>query len=392
MSTTNRRFFLSSTLSVPVALAAPARKYRVAVIGHTGHGNYGHGIDTVWSAFNQMEVVAVADPHAQGRANAITRTGAKRGYADYREMLRVEKPDLVGIGPRWLDQRVEMVIASAEAGAHIYTEKPFARTPAEADRMVDAVRKNKVKLQIAHQMRATPYTLRAKALIDAGEIGQLQEVRVRGKEDKRAGGEDMMVLGSHLFDIMRYFLGDPKWVSAHVTTNGEELAAKHVTHPTEPLGPVAGNQIAAMFAFNKGVHGYFASRATDQTDPLRFGTWLYGSKGVLFLPNAIYPGGGLYLLRSPAWLPDEQNRWERIEAEPDIAGFGTIGDHEIANALMVADLVRAIEHGSKPICNEEDGRWTIEMVHGVYQAQKSQARVSFPLRERMHPLETEWSQ
>ena len=76
-----------------------------------------------------------------------------------------------------------------------------------------------------------------------------------------------------------------------------------------------------MFAFADGVHGYFASRATDQTDPLRFGTWLYGSKGVLFLPNAIYPGGGLYLLRSPAWLPDERNRWERIDAKPDMAGL-----------------------------------------------------------------------
>ena len=186
---------------------------------------------------------------------------------------------------------------------------------------MEAVRKNKVKLQIAHQMRTSPYTLRAKAMIDAGEIGAIQEVRIRGKEDKRAGGEDMMVLGSHLFDMMRYFLGDPKWVVSHVTSNGEEMAAKHVTKPTEPLGPIAGNQIAAMFAFANGVHGYFASRSTDQTDPLRFGTWLYGSKGVLFLPNAIYPGGGLYLLRSPAWLPDERNRWERIEAKPDISGL-----------------------------------------------------------------------
>jgi len=389
MSMTNRRSFVSSMLSVTAALAAPAKKYRVAVIGHTGHGNYGHGIDTVWTAFNQMEVVAVADPDASGRANALTRTRAKRGYADYREMLRVEKPDLVGIGPRWLDQREEMVTASAEAGAHIYTEKPFARTPAEADRIVQAVRKNKVKLQIAHQMRTAPYTQRAKAMIDAGEIGTIQEVRVRGKEDKRSGGEDMMVLGSHLFDMLRYFLGDPKWVVAHVTTNGEELAAKHVTKPTEPLGPVAGNQIAAMFAFGNGVHGYFASRAADQTDPLRFGTWLYGSKGVLFLPNAIYPGGGLYLLRSPAWLPDERNRWERVDAKPDMAGLGITDDHEIANALMVADLVRAIERDSKPSCNEDDGRWTIEMIHGVYQAQKSRDRVSFPLRERNHQLESE---
>jgi hypothetical protein len=144
-----------------------------------------------------------------------------------------------------------------------------------------------------------------------------------------------------------------------------------------------------MFAFANGVHGYFASRSADQTDPLRFGTWLYGSRGVLFLPNAIYPGGGLYLLRSPAWLPDERTRWERIDAKPDLTNSGISEDHEIANALMVADLVHAIEHDGKPICSEDDGRWTIEMTHGVYQAQNSRDRVTFPLRLRSHPLESE---
>lgn len=388
MGTTKRRTFLGCGLSAAAALANPGKKYRVAVIGHTGRGNYGHGIDTVWSAFEQMEVVAVADPDVAGRAAAMKRTRAKRSYVDYHEMLRVEKPDLVGIGPRWLDQRVAMITAAADAGAHIYTEKPFAATPADADRIVEAVRRNKVKCQIAHQMRTAPYTLRARAMVDAGEIGSIQEVRVRGKEDRRAGGEDMMVLGSHVFDMMRYFLGNPKWVVSHVTADGEEMTAKHVRTPTEPIGPIAGNQISAMFAFDRGVHGYFASRATDQTDPLRFGTWLYGSKGVLFLPNAIYPQGGLWVLRSPAWLPNERTPWERIDARLDTARLNMTNEREIANALMVADLVGAIEQDARPCCNEEDGRWTIEMIHSVYQAQMSGERVSFPLRSRNHPLQT----
>jgi predicted dehydrogenase len=255
--------------------------------------------------------------------------------------------------------------------------------------MVEAVRKNKVKLQVAHQMRVSPYTLRAKAMVDAGEIGDIQEVRARGKEDRRAGGEDLMVLGTHLFDMMRIFLGDPQWVAAHVTADGEEMNATHIHQPTEPIGPVAGNQISATFAFSNGVHGYFASRATTQTDPLRFGIWIYGSKGVLFLPMAIYPEGGLWVLRSPAWLPDERTRWARVEVAldaPDQAIASKAARHT-ANALMVADLLRAIERNGKPCCNEDDGRWTIEMVHGIYQAQKSGGRVSFPLESRSHPLE-----
>ncbi|MEP6537578.1 MAG: Gfo/Idh/MocA family oxidoreductase [Bryobacteraceae bacterium] len=381
----SRRSFLAAAMCTTAGFAAAPKRYRVAVIGHTGHGDYGHGIDVVWKHFEQMDVVAVADADSTGRAAAAKRTGARRSYADYREMLRVEKPELVGIGPRWLDQRRDMVIAAADAGAHIFLEKAFAISLEDADRMVAAVQKNRVKLQVAHQMRTSPFAIRAKAMLMAGEIGTVQEVRVRGKEDRRAGGEDMMVLGPHVADMMRYFLGDPKWVVSHVTRSGEEISAKDTTQPTEPVGPIAGTQVSAMFAFADGVHGYFASRASDQTDALRFGTWIYGSKGVLFLPNSIYPGGGLYVLRTPAWLPDERSRWERIDAKADpIPGFQ--GDHEMGNALLVADLLRAIEQDGKPCCNEVDGRWTIEMMHGIYRAQQTGSRVSFPLKSRAHPL------
>lgn len=362
-------------------MLAAAKPYRVAVIGHTGRGNYGHGLDTVWRAVPRTEVVAVADANEAGRAAAVKRLSVPREYEDYREMLRQEKPDIVAVAPRWMDQRVEMVTAAAEAGAHIYMEKPFALTLADADRMVDAVQKYKVKLQIAHQMRTSPYALQAKAWIEAGEIGEVQEVRTRGKEDRRAGGEDMMVLGSHVCDMLRFFLGNPQWTVAHVTSGGREIGGNDVRQASEPVGPIAGTQISAMFAFAGGVHGYFASRAVAVTDGLRFGTWIYGSKGVIFLPNGIYPDGGLHILRSPAWLPDAKTSWQKWAGPAEVAARP-----QVANALMVEDLVRAIEQGGKPCCNEEDGRWTIEMVHSVYQAQRTGQRVTLPLRERTHPL------
>ena len=51
MYRSNRRSFLASVLFAAKGLTAPTKKYRVAVIGDTGHGDYGHGIDTVWTAF-----------------------------------------------------------------------------------------------------------------------------------------------------------------------------------------------------------------------------------------------------------------------------------------------------------------------------------------------------
>lgn len=381
----DRRSFLAAALSSWGYSAPPRRRYRAAVIGHTGHGNYGHGLDVVWQAFDFVDLVAVADADPEGLARARHRTGAARAYRDYHEMLRKEKPELVSIGPRWLDQRVEMVEAACEAGAHIYLEKPFARDLEEADRMAAAVRRRGVKLQIAHQMRASPFLARVRELVDGGAIGSIQELRARGKEDHRAGGEDLMVLGSHLCDILRIFLGDPQWVFAHVTHDGEELAPAHTRRPTEPIGPVAGNQIAAMFAFGGGRHGYLASKACEQTHPLRFGTFIFGSRGVIFLPNAIYPDGQPYLLRSAAWFPDEVHRWEKIEPKVDLSGVRE-DPALLANAFMVRDLIDAIERDRKPLCSEEDGRWTIEMIQAVYHSQKAGRPVRFPLVDRRHPL------
>jgi len=105
-----------------------SNKYRVAIIGRTGKGNYGHGLDVVWNAIDNVEIVAVADEDDKGRELAAERLKAKKAYADYRQMLSKERPQIVSIADRWLDQHRNMVLASAEAGASIFLEKPFART------------------------------------------------------------------------------------------------------------------------------------------------------------------------------------------------------------------------------------------------------------------------
>src|SRR6266542_2509170 len=81
----------------------PARTYRACVIGNTGRGGYGHGLDVCFQKVPGVKVVAVADPDAGGRAQTLKKTGALDGYADWREMLEKEHPDLVSIGPRWVE-------------------------------------------------------------------------------------------------------------------------------------------------------------------------------------------------------------------------------------------------------------------------------------------------
>ena len=130
---------VASSLALARRSQAAEPKLRVGVIGHTGHGDYGHGLDIVWQRLPQTETVAVADADEAGLAAEQKKLGLATGFRDYREMLRTAKPDLVAICPRFIDEHAEMVLAAVESGAQgIYVEKPICRTPAEADRIVAA--------------------------------------------------------------------------------------------------------------------------------------------------------------------------------------------------------------------------------------------------------------
>src|SRR5262249_54515508 len=160
-----------------------------------------------------------------------------------RQMLDKERPHLVSVADRWLDSHRDMVIACAEAGASIFLEKPFARTLAEADEMVTACERHHVKLAIAHQTQYSPRLQRVRELIAAGRLGDVLELRARGKEDSRGGGQDLMVLGTHLMDLMRFLVGDPAWCFARVWQGGKLVAKSDVREGGEGMGPVAGDRI-----------------------------------------------------------------------------------------------------------------------------------------------------
>lgn len=72
---TRRTFLLAGTLSMMAprlsAQTVPVR--RAAVIGHTGRGNYGHGLDVVWRKIPGVEIVGVADADPNGLEKAMRR-------------------------------------------------------------------------------------------------------------------------------------------------------------------------------------------------------------------------------------------------------------------------------------------------------------------------------
>jgi predicted dehydrogenase len=358
---------------------------RAAIIGHTGRGNYGHGLELIFNGVPNVEVVAVADPDAKGRAVAAQKSKAKRQYADYREMLAKEKPHLVSIAPRWSDQHHAMALAALKVGAHIFIEKPFTTALAEADEILALAKKNNLKIVVAHQMRYSPNIVHLKREIENGLIGELVQIRSWGKQDSRAGGEDMMVLGTHIFDMIRNFVGDPLSCTARIWHQGREFKKSDARKVGEDIGLIGADEIEAQFGFANGIFATFTSRAKLHETFGRWGIDLIGSKGTARILMDIFPD--VYLLqrsgeksdgKADSWIPLKDD--PTLNFAPEQKGFGP------ANRRVVDDWLEAIRVNREPLCSGHAGMKAIEMVMAVYHAGLSGKRVAFPLVDRKHPL------
>jgi predicted dehydrogenase len=362
------------------------KKYRVAVIGRTGKGDYGHGLDVVWQALENVEVVAVADEDEKGRAAAASRLGVRNAYADYRQMLDKERPQLVSVAPRWLDAHRDMVVACARAGASVFLEKPMCRTPAEADEMVAACERHHVKLAIAHQTRYSPRLRVIRDLIAAGRLGELVELHGRGKEDARGGGQDLMVLGTHIMDLMRLLAGDARWCHARALHDGRLATKADVREGGEGMGPILGDQIHATYGFDRGVVGTFGTRRARDGAGARFGLTVHGTKGIVQLTTGSLPAA--YFLDDPSWFPGRSSKpWQPITSaglgQPETLPDGGLGQ---GNVWIARDLMEAIEQDRQPLGSAYDGRAALEMILAVYESHRTGGPAELPLKDRRHPL------
>jgi predicted dehydrogenase len=361
-------------------------KYRVAVIGRTGKGNYGHGLHTVWLGEDKVEIVAVADENDKGRTETADLLKAKNAYADYKQMLEKEKPHIVSVADRFLDMHRDMVVACAQAGANMFLEKPICRTLQEADEMVAACEKHHVKLAIAHQTRYSPRLKVIKQMIADGMIGDVLELRGRGKEDARSGGQDLMVLGTHIMDLIRYLAGDAQWCFARIWQGGKKAMPGDVKAGGEGMGPIQGDSIVSQYGLSTGAIAHFASNKVKPGEIGRFGLHIHGSKGIIHVQTGGLPPA--YFMADPTWMPGKSKaQWQEITSngvgKPETLKDGGLG---LGNKYIIADLMDSIEKDRQPIGSIYDGRAALEMILAVYESHKLDRPVDLPLKNRKHPL------
>ncbi len=381
------------------------KKWKIAIANDTSKPMLGlHGLDNAFRGLPDVEIAAHFDSNIDNIKEKLDYTGAKRHYLSYTEMLDREKPDIVSLCSRHPYDHFEQIKAAAERGIHIYCEKPMTISLEEADQIIRLAEKHRIKICMAHPARYSLAFRTMKEMVISGEIGVPMMIYGRGKCDHRGGGEDLIVLGTHILDLQTFFFGEPEFVFADVTLNGKPVAKNDRNQTVEPIGPISGDEIFAYFRFPNDVRGIFESKKglfDRESGIIYMGITVTGTKGTLsmrFNDNLPFESG-LRISRTPA-PPEDFTCYQEVpltetrmvpNAEPlDFSRWvGCPGKAFFleSNRYAACDLMQSIEKDRLPFSNQYNARLAQEMILGIYASHLSDQQIQFPLINRDHPLE-----
>lgn len=339
-------------------------QYRAGIIGL---GQIGNLFDEdpkrkeIWShtgaylALPDVVLAAGADSDAGRRNSFLKRSTGAKAYHDYRDMFSAERLDVVSVcTPTALHH--EMVLAAVLAGVRaVFCEKPLAAMPEQAAEMVEVCQSAGVLLAVNHTRRWEPIYVRAKQLVEEGAIGRIEAIvgYYPGK---------VFTMGTHLFDLMRFFGGDVQWVCGQ---------SPNATIASDEEGSLSG-----QLQFCSGATGSIIS-GWDRTNHV-FELDLVGSAGRLRLSG---DGAAMDLCRFK-----ESPRYSgyRELAKDDEIGLVSRESQPLVSRLVTAmrDVIDCIGNGKRPACSGPDGLAAVDIACALRESvAQGNSRVELPLIE-----------
>ena len=167
-----------------------------------------------------MKAICGRDP--QGAGQAAARYGWESAETDWRRLVERPDVDLIDINAP-SDVHMEIAVAAAERGKHVFCEKPLALTLADARRMLEAAEKSGVIHMVGFNYRFAPAVQLAKKLVAEGRLGRIYHFRAWFLQDwlvdpsfplvwrlrkEIAGSGSLGDLGAHLIDLAHFLVGD----------------------------------------------------------------------------------------------------------------------------------------------------------------------------------------
>ncbi|MGW1721515.1 Gfo/Idh/MocA family protein [Streptomyces sp. NPDC002306] len=249
------------------------------------------------------ELVTVAED-VPGRAEeAAARYGFASTARDWREVAADPRVAAVSVtAPNFLHR--EIGVAMAEAGKHLWIEKPVGLTVADARAVADAVAKAGVQGAVGFNYRNAPAVEAARELIASGGIGTVTHVRIRLFSDyaahpegaltwrferERGGSGVLGDLASHGADLAHHLLGDIASLTADTAVFVPERArplgatAGHTRAAGGELGPVENEDyVNCLLRFASGARGVLEACRVSVGEQNNYGFEVHGTEGAVF--------------------------------------------------------------------------------------------------------------
>jgi len=296
-----------------------------------------------------VELAALCDLDEQKLKRYGEKFQVRGRYTDFMQMLENEQLDILSICTL-SGTHLEIARAAVEHGVKaLFCEKPIADSLGAADEMIRVCAEHETVLMIDHQRRFDPFHQRIAAFLRDGGLGRVQQATCY----YTAGVANT---GTHLFDLLRFYLGDVDRVEGRMSVNASPNAAD--PNIDGWLGFVNGT-VAAIQACDVRAYTIFEINLLGTRGRLRVTSHGFAAEFEEVRESERYSG---YRELFPASLPIDGNC-----------------SHE-AMLHAMAHLLDCMEGGRKPISSGEDGRAALEIICGLSQsALECGRRVDLPV-------------
>lgn len=384
----------------------PKKQIRVGMVGYRLMGRAHSHAYRDYPFYFDTDTVPVLQAIAGRNEEAVKAAADKMGWAsyetDWRRLIERDDIDLIDIvTPN--NTHAEIAIAAAEAGKHVFCEKPLALSLDQAKQMLEAVNKAGVTHMICHNYRFAPAVQFAKKLIEEGRLGKIYHIRATFLQDwlmdphfpliwrlrkEISGGGTLGDLGAHIIDLARFLVGEFSEVVGMMETFIKERPLGSMTDnlkgriESDEWGEVTVDDATVFLArFQNGAIGTFESSRFSKGNRAGNRFEINGEKGSL------------------RWDMENLNNLQVYldDDEPGLQGFRTINcteeEHPYAGAYwpaghiigyehtfinIVSELMNGISKGYSPQPNFEDGVRNQAVLEAVEESVKTRSWVQVP--------------
>jgi len=344
------------------------RKLRAGIVG-LGIGK-SHAKGYLTSA--DAELVAICDMNVTRLNEAGEAWRVENRYSDYVQMFAEADLDVVSIClPNALHATVS--IAALEAGIHVLCEKPMAQTVAEAQLMIAAAERNKVRLMVAYNYRYRSDSQWMRRVVQSGLLGDIYHANLTWRRETgipgwgvfgskaASGGGSLIDLGVHVLDLGLWMMNFPRPLTVSGSTRAVFGPQSRKTWGRRPGDTIEGGFDVedggmGFIRLETGATVFLQATWAEHIHPAEddFSVELQGSKGTAVLHVDHY--GSIDTLRLYTEIEDEP-----VTVTPGVRFNGPQG-HE----GLIVDLMRSLRNGEATGTTGEHGLAAVSILEALY--------------------------